>query len=406
MKTNTLSTIAFLTAATLFLAAAGVARAQPSLGQTDRMIIKFKGTSVTTTGVVVKSTTGGTLAHSRPRPMEEYNPAAPDTGGSSEDSAGGGTTGGGTTGGGTTVVTPQETVTAVAELAGRTGVALEVIRQAGGASVVIGLSGPAGMAEVRSLARRLNADPEIEYAVPDVRLEPKFSSDPKVSDLWNLTEPGTTYSGSTGPFVGSIGGMNAVKLWNTTQGQTQGGVLIRVAVIDTGSTSHPDIHDFSWTGRYDFIGADGAGAGTTFNSAGDGDGRDGNPNDPGDWCAASGANSSWHGTSVGGIIAATGANGQGIIGAAPRVELLNIRALGHCGGYLSDIVDAMRWSAGLPVPNVPANPTPARVLNLSLGTAWDYQCSTYEQSAINDIVAAGALLVAAAGNEGNKSLPP
>ena len=44
-----------------------------------------------------------------------------------------------------------------------------------------------------------------------------------------------------------------------------------------------------------------------------------------------------------------------------------LRVLGKCGGYTSDIADAIRWAAGLPVSGVPANPTPDRVVNISLG---------------------------------------
>ena len=44
-----------------------------------------------------------------------------------------------------------------------------------------------------------------------------------------------------------------------------------------------------------------------------------------------------------------------------------MRVLGRCGGYTSDIIDGMRWAAGIAVPGVPANPIPARVANLSLG---------------------------------------
>jgi serine protease len=69
--------------------------------------------------------------------------------------------------------------------------------------------------------------------------------------------------------------------------------------------------------------------------------------------------------------------------------------LGKCGGYVSDVVIGMRWAAGLAVPNVATNPNPARVLNLSLGTVG--ACGEY-QDAVNDVVAAGALVVAAAGN--------
>ncbi|MGE0313948.1 MAG: S8 family serine peptidase [Lautropia sp.] len=365
------------------------------LDRVDRMIVKFKGTAVSTTGVRIKSASAGPLATTRPRPMDEHDGGRgdpdPQSGGEVTDQ-------GGTTGDVSSVVTPAETVRAVTELAGRAAVALEVVREASGASVVVALPTAVDQGEARALARRLAADPQVEYAVPDVRIEPKFSNDTLVSQQWNLTEPGAWY----GSFGGSAGGMNAVKLWSTTQGQTGAGVPIRVAVIDTGGTTHPDVHAFGWLGQYDFVGADPNSNPATYTGAADGDGRDASANDPGDWCQQ-GSASSWHGTSVAAIIAATGGNGIGIIGAAPQSEVLQVRALGRCGGYISDIVDAMRWSAGLPVPGVPLNPTPAKVINLSLGTAWDYQCSVFEQAAVDEIVAQGALLVAAAGNEGGSA---
>ncbi|MCG8440386.1 MAG: S8 family serine peptidase, partial [Caulobacterales bacterium] len=70
---------------------------------------------------------------------------------------------------------------------------------------------------------------------------------------------------------------------------------------------------------------------------------------------------------------------------------------GLLGGSLADIVDAIRWSAGLSVPGAPDNETPARVINMSLGGS--ARCDAATQAAIDDATAAGALVVAAAGNE-------
>ncbi len=70
--------------------------------------------------------------------------------------------------------------------------------------------------------------------------------------------------------------------------------------------------------------------------------------------------------------------------------------LGKCGGYTSDIVDGMRWAAGLPVDPVPENQHPAQVLSLSLGGSG--ACSNVYQSAVDDVTAAGATVVVAAGN--------
>ncbi len=145
--------------------------------------------------------------------------------------------------------------------------------------------------------------------------------------------------------------------------------------------------------------------------ANDGDGRDADASDPGDWvtqaelsqvggpfyqCTDSPEASSWHGTQVSGLIAALTNNGLGMASVGRNVRVLPVRALGKCFGYDSDIIAGMRWAAGLTVPGVPANSTPARVVNLSLGA--DGPCTAAYQAVVNELVAAGAMIVAAAGN--------
>jgi serine protease len=111
-----------------------------------------------------------------------------------------------------------------------------------------------------------------------------------------------------------------------------------------------------------------------------------------------GEDSSWHGLSVATVIVASSDNNLDIAGIDFAARLLPIRVLGKCGGDLSDVADAIRWAAGLPVAGVPNNPTPANVINLSL--SGDGACSPFEQDAINAAVTAGAVVVTAAGNEG------
>jgi len=76
--------------------------------------------------------------------------------------------------------------------------------------------------------------------------------------------------------------------------------------------------------------------------------------------------------------------------------VLPVRVLGKCGGYDSDIIAGMRWAAGLPVPGAPANPYPARVINMSLGGPG--ACHAGYADAISEITAAGTVIVASAGN--------
>ncbi|SDI07768.1 serine protease [Actinokineospora alba] len=193
---------------------------------------------------------------------------------------------------------------------------------------------------------------------------------------WDLFEP--------------VGGMNVEAAWNTADGAG-----VTVAVIDTGIVSHSDLNGNVLPG-YDFI---------SYPSVSrDGDGRDANPNDEGDWydageCggAPSPAASSWHGTHVAGTIAALTNNSAGIAGIAGAAKIVPLRVLGKCGGYTSDIADAIAWAAGGRVPRIPSNPNPAKVINMSLGGA-SPRCSGTYQKAINTAVKAGTTVVVAAGN--------
>lgn len=190
------------------------------------------------------------------------------------------------------------------------------------------------------------------------------------------------------PLIDELAGIRAPAAWDYTTGD---GVVI--AVVDTGFLPHADLVGNMLPG-YDMISS-------TF-IANDGDGRDGDAVDPGDAVAAGECGnqydraSSWHGTHVAGIAAATGDNGIGIAGVAYGARILPVRALGKCGGYTSDIADSIVWAAGGHVDGVPDNPNPGRVINLSLGGIGG--CSKYMQTAIDKARASGAVVVVAAGN--------
>ncbi len=114
-------------------------------------------------------------------------------------------------------------------------------------------------------------------------------------------------------------------------------------------------------------------------------------------CDTVAEDSSWHGTQTSGLIGALTNNGIGMASVGRIVRILPVRVLGKCGGFDSDIIAGMRWAAGLDVPGAPVNPTPARVLNLSLGG--DGACTAAYTDAVAEINAAGAVVVASAGNE-------
>lgn len=255
----------------------------------------------------------------------------------------------------------------------------------------------AGMGSAE-LARRLAADPEVEYAEPDRR----------VRRLAPPNDPLYATGGAGGPAVGQwylkppnaveFSAIDAEGAWDITTGSAS----VVVAVLDTGVRfEHPDLASKLLPG-YDFI--------TQVGIANDGDGRDPNAADPGDWVTQADINSgivgsdcsvedsSWHGTQVSGLIGAATNNGQGMAGAGRNVSLLPVRVLGKCNGFVSDIVAGMRWAAGIDVGGgVPVNPNRARVLNLSLGTSGG-ACGNAFRDAIIDVRARNAVVVASAGN--------
>ena len=186
-------------------------------------------------------------------------------------------------------------------------------------------------------------------------------------------------------------GLAAPEAWKTTQGAG-----VTVAVIDSGIVKHPDL-DANVLPGYDFI--------TEPSIARDSNGRDSDPTDQGNWeeagvCGADSeaSESNWHGTHVAGSIAAIMNNKRGIVGVAPSTKILPVRALGMCGGYDSDIADAMVWAAGGTVEGVPANSNPAKIINLSLGG--EGTCPATYSKAIAEVNKRGAILVVAAGNDG------
>jgi hypothetical protein len=106
--------------------------------------------------------------------------------------------------------------------------------------------------------------------------------------------------------------------------------------------------------------------------------------------------SEWHGTAVAGAAVATGNNGTGVAGVNWSSRILPVRVAGTCYATTSDVADGLRWAAGLPVPGVPDNPDPARVINMSVGTSG--ACTPQMQAAINDVLTKGAFVTASVGN--------
>ncbi|BBO85711.1 hypothetical protein DSCO28_62770 [Desulfosarcina ovata subsp. sediminis] len=178
--------------------------------------------------------------------------------------------------------------------------------------------------------------------------------------------------------------INLPDAWEITTGSND----VVVAVVDTGVLlSHPDLSDQLVDG-YDFI--------SDADMALDGDGVDDDPDDPGDQDSVDG--SSFHGTHVAGTIAAASNNGTGVAGIAWNTKIMPLRALGYGGGTSYDIIQAVKYAAGLATDYDGVQIDQAvDVINLSLsGESY----SQTEAAVFQEVREQGVIVVAAAGNSG------
>ncbi len=232
--------------------------------------------------------------------------------------------------------------------------------------------------DMEDLLKDLSARTDVEYVEPDRMLHPFLSpNDTRYYEQWHYFE--------------NAGGLNLPSAWDSTQGS---GVV--VAVVDTGYRPHADLVASILPG-YDMIGNSFVGN--------DGNGRDNDAQDPGDWTTVGDCGldqppadqiSTWHGTHVAGTLAAVTNNSSGVAGVAFQAKVLPVRVLGKCGGFTSDIAEGILWAAGIDIAGVPSNANPAQVISLSLGGPGS--CSYTLQSAIEQARSAGATIVVAAGN--------
>jgi serine protease len=270
----------------------------------------------------------------------------------------------------------------LARVADGAGIPLQHVRTLATGAQLAALPGPVDATQARATAARIAADPDVEYAEPNWRAHPAAIANDE-------------FFVSQGYLSSGISSISATTAWDTTKGSPN----IVVAVIDTGVRPHVDLAGRLLPG-YDMV--------SGLQEANDGNGRDADASDPGDWvsqgesvdgetdCQAH--PSSWHGTSVSGIIASVTNDRVWTAGIDWYAKVLPVRVLGKCGGTLADIADGIAWAGGVPVPGVPVNATPAHVLNLSLGG--DHACPRAYIDAINAVYTRGftRAIVAAAGN--------
>lgn len=238
---------------------------------------------------------------------------------------------------------PGVPVEQAVDLAGGVGAEVVKVRRRARALVVR----PRGGVGLVQLSTQLAADPRVAGVEPHLRVRALqlAPDDPLYPGQWALAQ------------------VRAPDAWQLTVG---GGV--KVAVVDTGISPHPDVPRPA--AGYDFVE------------------DDADPTDRGDPsfdCTS-------HGTMVASVLAARTNNGRGMAGVTwGGVELLVARVLDEQGnGSLLDVEEALRWAAE----------RGARVANLSLGTQEPVACPDGLRAAVREVVSQGVLVVAAAGNKG------
>lgn len=320
------------------------------------------------------------------------------------------------------IVRLRDGITADADALRALGVAAQVplrhVRTMRDGAQVMRLARDLNAADVRAIARRLARDPRVVHAEPDYRLKTASVDDPFFAYQWSIQPVGT-----------NTWGVGAPDAW--AAGYRGTGVV--VAIVDSGVLPHRDIADRLVPG-YDFVSQDAPNSlpGGIHATANDGNGRDADASDPGNWLEASEKGvgpfvdcpetgptpalrpSEWHGTRMAGIVAATANNGYGIAGIAPDASILPVRVIGKCGGYIADIADGILWANGLAVAGAPANPNVATVILLGMSgqlpVAGD-PCPVTLQNAITNVTLLGgrgnavaAIPITALGNAGVRTI--
>lgn len=319
-------------------------------------------------------------------------------------------------------VLPNAQIMAV--LREKAGVRLEHFRAMSMGADVFRLPSRTHLNDAQLISQKLNELSIVDYAEPDARKYPAvtataawFTNNGVDGGQIQLYDNATANNGASLSFT--VSSISAEAAW-ADFGSTPGGTNVStIAILDTGITPHQEFDSLAWAGGlyspsgrflsgYDFISNNLIANDVDDDGSADGNDRDSDPTDVGDFVttAESGTDgvfldcpvvdSSWHGTAVTSIAAASGA-AQNIAGVSWGSNILPVRVLGKCGGATSDIADAIVWASGGSVSGVAANANPADIINMSLGGTGS--CSNTEQTAINTARSNGSVIVVAAGNE-------
>jgi len=306
---------------------------------------------------------------------------------------------------------PQAALNRVAQIAQRRGVGYHQLRQTALGAHVLSAGRLLSREEAQAQARRLLADPDVEYvAANTLERRQATPNDPAYVLQWWLQGPDASAAVPNFPAA-----------WDIDTGSSS----VVVAVLDSGIRRfHPEftVGSSRLLSGYDFV--------SEVEYANDGDGLDSDATDPGDWVSQEDqtrhpsiyggcdvADSTWHGTVIAGQLVAPTNDNYGISGMTWSGKLLPVRVAGKCGAAVSDIVEGMLWAAGIPYTGSPAaNPNPARIVNLSFGGSRPCNVNSGDPlvagtarlytDAIEALRVKGAVLVAAAGNDGDTVVRP
>ncbi|MDO1530586.1 S8 family serine peptidase [Fulvimonas sp. R45] len=287
---------------------------------------------------------------------------------------------------------------------------ISYLRHLGNGAELVRTSRKLGAGDAATLMRQIAADPAVAHVEPDLLLhavrDTRAPARTKAAPMDAATPDDPYYGEYQWDFFNAVSGVHLPETRTDFPGADGHGIT--VAVIDTGITAHEDLDTSLAADGYDFIS-------DKMISGRASDGRVAGGWDTGDWtdqepwqsactdAAHPPEQSTWHGTNVAGVIGELTDNGLGMAGMAPAVHVLPVRALGHCGGYTSDIADAIEWASGGHVAGVPDNTHPAQVINLSLGGPGSCSGDDVTAKAIADAIGRGTTVVVAAGNDGADS---
>lgn len=220
---------------------------------------------------------------------------------------------------------------------------------------------------VENAARTLSTHNEVEYVAPNYY---RYANSTPSVWQWPLI------------FLD----MQSLWHWSEVKGERPAENSV-IAVLDSGVYfEHPNLSGVRWISPRDFVS-------DPLNS-GDGDGWDDDASDPG------GPGSLYHGTHVTGLIAAQATESQTFYGASYGAQIMPLRVLGNAGGTSYDLIQALRYAAGLPNDTHTTPTRRADVINLSLGGS-DY--SPIERITLEEVTQSGVIVVAANGNQGKAS---